>query len=82
MMPGDFCNDVKTLGLQVTAAFSDYSHSFTEAHQSGYPQAALSRPTISIRSRISGGISKNRCSPIAGRSRRVGKHSRMIKHAL
>ena len=35
------------------------------------------RPTISIRSRISGGTSKNRCSPTAGRSRRVGKKKRM-----
>ena len=39
------------------------------------------RPTISIRSRISGGTSKKRCYPTAGRSRRVGKQ-RTIRTAL
>ena len=35
------------------------------------------RPTISIRPRISGGTSKNRCYRTAGRSRREGKYSSM-----
>lgn len=34
-----FLQQVKKLGLNVTAAFSDYSHSFTEAIKSVYPQA-------------------------------------------
>jgi hypothetical protein len=35
----EFLTQVKKLGLHVTAAFSDYSQSFTEAIKSVYPQA-------------------------------------------
>jgi len=34
-----FLQQLKDLGLHVTAAFSDYSHSFTEAIKAVYPQA-------------------------------------------
>src|SRR6516164_8966673 len=36
-----FLQQLKDLGLQVTAAFSDYSQSFTEALKAVYPQARL-----------------------------------------
>ena len=35
------------------------------------------RPTIAIRSSIAGGTSKNRCSPTAGTSRQMVKHTTM-----
>ncbi len=36
-----FLQQLKDLGLNVTAAFSDYSHSFTEAIKSVYPHARI-----------------------------------------
>ena len=40
-MPGNFSRRLKDCGLKVTAAFSDYSQSFTEAIKAVYPQARL-----------------------------------------
>jgi len=74
-----FLQKLKDLGLNVTAAFADYSQSFTEAIKAVYPQARF-QATISIRSRISGGTSKKHCSPTARRSRREGRH-RTIRQA-
>src|SRR5215813_2252116 len=36
-----FLQQLKDLGLKVTAAFSDYSQSFTESIKAVYPQARL-----------------------------------------
>jgi len=71
-----FLQRCKALGLQVTAAFSDYSQSFTEAIKAVYPQARLQADHFHTVKNI-WGISKHRCSPIAERSRRVGKPSSM-----
>ena len=66
-----FLQRCKDLGLNVTAAFSDYSQSFTEAITAVWPQVRFQADHF--HTGISGGASKKRCYPTAGRSRRVGE---------
>ena len=80
-MPGNFFRQLKDLGLNVTAAFARITRKASPKRSKRSILRPDFRPTISIRSRISGGTSKKRCYPTAGRSRRVGKQ-RTIRTAL
>lgn len=74
-----FLKTVKKLGLPVTAAFSDYSQSFTEAIKAVYPQARFQADHFHT-VKISGATSKNRCCPIADKSRRGEKTRRTRRY--
>jgi len=65
----------KDCGLQVTAAFSDDSHSFTDAIKAVYPHARLQAEHVQTVKHIWGHRKKS--SPTAGRARRAVQHSRM-----
>ena len=65
-----FLQRCKDLGLKVTAACSDYSQSCTEAIKAVYPRARLQADHCHTVKHIWGPL-KSRCSPTAGRSRRV-----------
>jgi hypothetical protein len=73
-----FLQRCKDLGLKVTAACSDSSPSFTEAIKAVYPHARFQADHFHTVKNI-WGISKSRCSPTVGRSRRVVQKKRMSR---
>jgi hypothetical protein len=61
-----FLQRLKDCGLKVTAAFSDYSQSFTEALKAVYPQARLQADHFHTVKNIWGHLKKGYCSRATG----------------
>ena len=74
-----FLQQLKDRGLKVTAAFSDYAQSFTEAIKAVFPHARFQADHFHTVKNVWGHL-KNRCYLTAGRSRRAGK-PRRTQHA-
>src|SRR6516162_5180417 len=75
-MPGSFCNDAKTAAFMSPRPSRITRKASLKPSKPSIPRPAF-RPTISIRSRISGDTSKKRCSPIVDRITRAGKPSNL-----